>query len=108
MLKTQIIKCEFFEYLIKIFIKTYVYFIPVFYFFKQIPRKFFFLILCYFLEIFAYSNSLDERLEEQEELLTIEMLKGTSLKEEKEVIKETFNYYFYELYLKYTTVLEVI
>ena len=53
-------------------------------------------LLRYFLEIFAYSNSLDERLEELEELLTIEMLKGTSFEEEKEVIKETFNYYFYE------------
>jgi len=53
-------------------------------------------VLRYFLEIFAYSNSLDERLEELEELLTIEMLKGTSFEEEKEVIKETFNYYFYD------------
>ena len=53
-------------------------------------------VLRYFLEIFAYSDSLDERLEELEELLTIEMLKGTSFEEEKEVIKETFNYYFYD------------
>lgn len=53
-------------------------------------------LLRYFLEIFAYSDAIDERLEELEELLTIEMLKGTSLKEEKEYIKETFNYYFYE------------
>lgn len=53
-------------------------------------------LLRYFLEIFAYSNSLDERLEELEELLTEEMFEGTSFEEEKEVIKEKFNYYFYE------------